>query len=69
MVQPFGPTFAEQDRIQAAREAKAAECIERMERALLREFDASELYFVWTYGGVDLPIVREAIQRARISAK
>jgi hypothetical protein len=41
----------------------------RMERALLGEFDAAELYFVWTYGGVDLPIVREAIQRARTNAK
>jgi hypothetical protein len=65
MVEQLRPTFAEQDRIRAAREDKAAECIERMERALLSEFDAAELYFVWTYGGVDLPIVREAIQRAR----
>jgi Sigma-70 region 2 len=48
---------------------KAAECTARMERALLGEFDASELYFIWTFGGVDLPIVREAIQRARASAK
>jgi hypothetical protein len=68
MVEPLRPTFAEQDRIRAAQD-KAAECIERMERVLLGEFDNSELFFIWTYGGVDLPIVREAIQRARTNAE
>jgi len=43
-------SFAERDRIQAAKERKVAQCIERMERTLLREFTAEELYFIWTTG-------------------
>ena len=45
------------------------ECVARMERVLLREFDAAELYFIWTSGAPDLPIVRDAMQRARNNAK
>jgi hypothetical protein len=33
------PTFAEQDRIAAARQAKRRECVERLAKILVTEFD------------------------------
>jgi hypothetical protein len=46
MVEQLRPTFAEQDRIRAARELKAVECIERLKRILVAEFDADEMRFI-----------------------
>jgi hypothetical protein len=46
MVEQLRPTFAEQDRIRAARERKAVECIERLKRVLVAEFDADEMRFI-----------------------
>ena len=39
----MGPTFAEQDRIAAAREEKRRECVERLAQILSKEFDYQEL--------------------------
>lgn len=41
-----GPTFAERDRIEASRQAKRRECVERLARILVEEFDFYELQFV-----------------------
>jgi hypothetical protein len=65
----LGPTFAEQDRIAAAREAKRVECVERLSRILAREFDLDELRFIWGYGMPPSPILVEAFEQARLSAK
>jgi hypothetical protein len=62
-------TFADIDEVNAARKAKRAECIERLERILLREFDAAELLFVWAVDGPDLSLVKQAIQNARQNAR
>jgi hypothetical protein len=62
-------TFADIDEVDAARKAKRAECIERLERILLREFDAAELLFLWACDGPDLGLVRQAIQNARAKAR
>jgi len=64
-----GLTFADLDRIEAARKAKRAECVERLERILLREFDAAELKYLWTVDGPDIAVVKEAIQNARQNAR
>jgi hypothetical protein len=60
MVEQLRPTFAEQDRILAAREGKAVECIERLRRVLVAEFDADEMRFIrnWT-------LIRFASRRSR----
>jgi hypothetical protein len=62
-------TWADIDRANAARAAKQTECIERLERILLREFDAAELGFIWTYNGPALSMVKQAIQNARAKAR
>jgi hypothetical protein len=62
-------TFADIDRANAARIAKQAECIERLERILLGEFDAAELGFIWTFNGPALSMVKQAIQNARAKAR
>jgi hypothetical protein len=64
-----GLTFAQLDQLAAERAAKKRECSERLERILLREFNAAELAFVWTVDGPDLSMVRQAIQNARAKAR
>jgi hypothetical protein len=64
-----GLTFAQMDKLAAARKAKRAECVERLEQILLDEFDAAELMFVWTVDGPDLSLVKQAIQNARAKAR
>jgi hypothetical protein len=60
------PTFAEQDRILAAREAKRIECVDRLSELLGKAFDADELRFIWGYGpGIPSVIIVEAFERAR----
>jgi hypothetical protein len=64
-----GLTFAQLDKLAAERKAKRAECVERLERILLREFTADELRFVWTVDGPELSLVKQAIQNARQNAR
>ena len=59
------PTFAEQDRIAAAREEKRRECVERLAKILSKEFDCQELVFIWTNDAVRV----EAWEQARLRAK
>jgi hypothetical protein len=62
----FGPTFAEQDRIATAREAKRVEVVERLAKILVREFDGDEIRFIWTYGpGLPSSILIQAFEEAR----
>jgi hypothetical protein len=65
----MGPTFAEQDRIAAAREAKRVECVERLSRILAKEFDLDELRFIWGYGMPPSPIIVQAFEEARTRTK
>jgi hypothetical protein len=60
------PTFEQQDRILAAREAKRIECVDRLSELLSKAFDADELRFIWSYGpGIPSVILVEAFERAR----
>jgi uncharacterized protein YgbK (DUF1537 family) len=65
----FGPTFAKQDRIAAAREAKRVEVVERLAKILVREFDGDEIRFIWTYGGIPSSILVQSFEEARARAK
>jgi hypothetical protein len=60
------PTFEQQDRILAAREAKRIEVVERLAKILSREFDGDEIRFIWSFGpGIPSVILVEAFERAR----
>ena len=62
-----GPTFADLDRIAAARQAKRRECVERLAKILAKEFDLDELRFIWTF---DYDAIRiEAFEIARTKAR
>jgi hypothetical protein len=64
------PTFAELDRIRAAREAKRVECVERLSSLLVKEFDHDEIRFVWGFGpGLPSVILVEAFEIARTQAR
>jgi hypothetical protein len=66
----MGPqTWADVDRIAAAREAKRVECVERMAKALSKEFDLDELRFIWGYGMPPSPIIVQAFEEARTRTK
>jgi len=65
----MGPTFADQDRIAAAREAKRIEVVERLARILSREFDRDEIRFIWGYGMPASPIIVQAFEEARTRTK
>jgi hypothetical protein len=60
-------TWADVDRIAAARQAKRRECVERLAKILAREFDLGELRFIHTF---DFDAIRiEAYEIARTKAK
>lgn len=63
----MGPTFAEQDRIAAARQEKRVEVVERLAKVLAREFSLDELRFIWTFPADAVRI--EAWEQARLRAK
>jgi hypothetical protein len=61
------PTFAEQGRIAAARQAKRRKCVERLAKILVTEFDFEELRFIQ---GFDFDQIRiEADEIARTKAR
>ncbi len=60
-------TFAEQDRIAAARQAKRRECVERLATILAKEFSFDELRFIH---GFDFDAIRiEAYEQARLRTR
>jgi hypothetical protein len=60
-------TWADVDRIAAARQEKRRECVERLGRILAKEFDLDELRFIQTF---ELDAIRiEAFEIARSKAK
>lgn len=61
------PTFAEQDRIAAARQAKRVECVGRLTQILVKEFTLDELKFVWNLPGD--AILVEAFEIARTARR
>jgi hypothetical protein len=62
-------TWADVDRIAAAREAKRVECVERLSRILGKEFDLDELRFIWAFGMPPSPIIVQAFEEARTRTK
>ena len=60
-------TFADMDRIAAARQAKRVECVERLTKILVKEFTADELKFVWYFPADAIRI--EAYEIARTKAR
>lgn len=65
-MQQMRPTFAEMDRIEASRQAKRRECVERLATILAKEFDLDELRFIYNF---DFDAIRiEAYEQARLKA-
>jgi hypothetical protein len=63
-------TWADIDKLEADRQAKRVECVERLTKVLAREFSLAELKFVQYYGGAPVgPIVLEAFERARVETR
>ena len=62
-------TWADVDRIAAARETKRVECVERLAKVLSREFDLDELRFIWTYSIPPSSILVQAFEDARSKAR
>jgi hypothetical protein len=62
-------TFAQLDALENERRAKRIELEDRLTKVLSKAFSASELRFIWVDGAPNLPLIRAAIQRARIDAK
>jgi hypothetical protein len=62
----YRPTFAEQDRIMAARQAKRVECVERLSKILAKEFDFDELRFMWNFEGNAILIESFELARTRV---
>ena len=60
-------TWADVDRIAAARQAKRVECVERLTKILAREFTLDELRFITTFDFDQIRI--EAFEAARSRAK
>ena len=60
-------TWADVDRIAAARQEKRRECVERLARILSNEFDIDELRFITTFDYDQIRI--EAFEAARAKAK
>ena len=59
-------TWADIDRIEASRQAKRVEVVERLAKILVKEFDRDELRFIWSFGpGIPSVIIVEAFERAR----
>lgn len=66
-MQQTGPTFQDIDRIAAARQTRRRECVERLSKALAKEFTLDELRFIQTF---DYDQIRlEAYEIARTKAK
>lgn len=64
---PQPQTWADIDRIAAARQAKRRECVDRLAKILIKEFDFDELRFIATF---DFDAIRiEAYEIARSQAK
>jgi hypothetical protein len=64
------PTFADLDRLAAAREAKRVEVTERLAALLSKEFTLDELKFAWTWGGtIPSSIITTAFEEARTRTK
>jgi hypothetical protein len=66
-VENRGPTFAEIDRLNADRQAKKRECIERLTKILVKEFSLNELKFVQYFE--NSWILTEAFEIARGKAR
>lgn len=64
----MGPqTWADVDRIAAARQSKRVECVQRLSKGLAKEFTLDELRFIHTF---DFDAIRnEAYEIARTKAK
>ena len=56
-------TFAQRDELEASRQAKRREVVERLARVLAKEFSVDELRFIWTFPGDAVRI--EAFEQAR----
>lgn len=63
------PTFAEQDRIAAAREQKRVEVLERLTKILAREFSLDELKFIWTFSYPPSSLLVQAFEEARLRTR
>ena len=60
-------TWADVDRIAAARQAKRVECVERLTKVVAKEFTLDEIRFIVTF---DFDQIRnEAFEAARSKAK
>jgi hypothetical protein len=60
-------TWADVDRIAAARQAKRVECVERLTKIVAKEFTLDELIFITTFDFDQIRI--EAFEAARSKAK
>ena len=60
-------TFAQLDKLEADRQAKRRECVERLARILAKEFTLNELKFIQNYPGDALRI--ESYEIARVKAR
>jgi len=61
------PTFAQLDALEAERQAKRRELVDRLTRVLAKELSLAEIKFVWNYPGNAVLI--EAFERARTETK
>ena len=61
-------TFADMDRIAAARQAKRRECVERLGKILAKEFDLDELRFIWDLNYRDA-VLSESFEIARLKTR
>lgn len=61
------PTFAELDRLEAERQARRRDLVERLARVLAREFSLSDLKFIWIFPADAIRI--EAYEIARTKAR
>jgi len=62
-------TWQDVERIETARQAKGRECVERLSKLLIKEFDVDEVRFMWNYGGMPSPILVESFEIARTRAR
>lgn len=62
-------TFAELDQLEAERQAKRRECVERLSNVLAKEFSLNELRFIWGSSLPPSPLLVEAFEIARTKAK
>ena len=60
-------TWADVDKLEADRQAKRRECVERLAKILAKEFSLNELKFIWNFRADAIRI--EAYEIARTKAR